>query len=175
MILRIILQLTTQTVKFYSRRYYDTPPQPLEFVPKFNTTTLLHKHPVFNHCIYRMLRDIQWEQYQKTTSTWTILTGSRVYQRPPTETYIRFKQTSDNVDFFVLNAVTELVNVVYLTDRIIITSTVVWTPSGSFYIYFDPGVLVEASTCSKEAMPISDPNFWPFNIPYETTITSTSN
>ncbi|CAF1199626.1 unnamed protein product [Rotaria sordida] len=110
----------------------------------------------------------------KTTSLWTILTGAEVYQRPTTETYIRFKRTSDDADFYVLNAVTATANVFYLNDRIVINSTVVWTPGEYFYIYFDAGVFVEASTCSKEAMPISDPNFWPFDIPYETTTTSTS-
>ncbi|CAF0979134.1 unnamed protein product [Rotaria sordida] len=110
----------------------------------------------------------------KTTSIWTILTGTRVYQRPTTETYIRFKRTSDSVDFYALNAVTATANVFYLNDRIVINSTVVWTPGTHFYIYFDAGVLAEANTCSKEAMPISDPNFWPFDIPYETTTTSTS-
>ncbi|CAF2462613.1 unnamed protein product [Rotaria sp. Silwood2] len=110
----------------------------------------------------------------KTTSVWTILTGTTVYQRPTTETYIRFKRTSDDLDFYVLNAVTAIDNVLYSSDRIVINSTVEWTPGEYFYIYFDAGVFVEASTCSKEAMPISDPNFWPFDIPYETTTTSTS-
>jgi hypothetical protein len=90
----------------------------------------------------------------KTTSIWTILTGSIVYQRPTTETYIRFKQASVNVDYYVLNVVIAIDNVLYLTDRIIINSTVVWTPGESFYIYFDSGVFSEATTCSKEAMPI---------------------
>ncbi|CAF4323187.1 unnamed protein product [Rotaria sp. Silwood2] len=110
----------------------------------------------------------------KTTSIWTILTGTRVYQRPTTETYIRFKRTSDDLDFYVLNAMTAIDNVLYSSDRIVINSTVVWTPSEHFYIYFDAGVLAEANTCSKESMPISDRNFWPFDIPYETTTTSTS-
>ncbi|CAF0770357.1 unnamed protein product [Rotaria sp. Silwood1] len=110
----------------------------------------------------------------KTTSTWTMLTGTSIYERPTTETYIRFKRTSDDVDFYVLNAVTAIDNVLYLSDRIVINSTVVWTPGENFYIYFDAGVFIEASSCSKEAMPISDPNFWPFDIPYETTTTSTT-
>ncbi|CAF3474831.1 unnamed protein product [Rotaria sp. Silwood1] len=110
----------------------------------------------------------------KTTSTWTMLTGTRVYQRPTTETYIRFKRTSDNVDFYILNAMTAINNVLYLSDRIVINSTAVWSPGVYFYIYFDAGALAEANTCSKSAMPISDPNFWPFDIPYETTTTSTT-
>ena len=111
----------------------------------------------------------------KTTSEWTILTGSRVYIRPSTEAYVRFRRASDNVDFHVINAVTALDRVQYFIDRIVINSSAVWTPGESFYIYFDAGVLVEANTCSKEAMPISDPSFWPFDVPYETTTTSTSN
>ncbi len=110
----------------------------------------------------------------KTTSIWTILTGSKTYIRPTTESYIRFKRVSDNVDYYVLNAVTATDNVLYYSDRIVINSTVVWTPGEYFYIYFEAGVLVEANTCSKDAMPISDPTFWPFNIPYESTTTSTS-
>jgi hypothetical protein len=111
----------------------------------------------------------------KTTSIWTILTGSKTYIRPTTESYIRFKQVSDDVDYYVLNVVTATDNVLYYSDRIVINSVVVWTPGEYFYIYFDAGVLVEANTCSKDAMPISDPTFWPFNIPYETTTTTASN
>ncbi|CAF1603918.1 unnamed protein product [Rotaria magnacalcarata] len=110
----------------------------------------------------------------KTTSVWTIFTAPDVYVRPTFETYIRFKQTSDNTDFYVLNVVTQLDSVLFLSDRIVINSTVVWTPGGYFYIYFDAGVLVDARLCSKDSMPISDPNFWPFNVPYESTTTSTS-
>ncbi|CAF1138993.1 unnamed protein product [Adineta steineri] len=112
----------------------------------------------------------------KTTSVWTILTGSTVYQRPTTETYIRFKRASDNTDYYVLNVATATSNVLYLTNSIVINTTVMWTPGGSFYIYFDSGILDEqgASSCSKEAMSITDPNFWPFNIPYESTTTSTT-
>ena len=111
----------------------------------------------------------------KTTSLWTILTGSRVYLRPSAEAYVRFKRVSDNVDYCVINAVTAVDRVLYLSDRIVVNTSVVWTPGEYFYLYFDAGVLVEANTCSKEAMPISDPTFWPFDIPYETTTTSTSN
>jgi hypothetical protein len=69
----------------------------------------------------------------------------------------------------VLNVVTATDCVLYYSYRIVINSSVVRTPGEYFYIYFDPGVFVEASTCSKDAMPIIDSNFWPFNIPYETT------
>ncbi|CAF1067523.1 unnamed protein product [Adineta steineri] len=113
----------------------------------------------------------------KTTSVWTILTESITYQRPTTETYIRFKQASDNTDYYILNVVTATDNVLYLTNSIVINTAVIWTPGEQFYIYFDPGVLDEegaTSSCTKVAMPITDPNFWPFNIPYESTITSTT-
>ncbi|UJR37024.1 hypothetical protein I4U23_029731 [Adineta vaga] len=110
----------------------------------------------------------------KTTSIWTILTDTRTYERPKTETYIRFKRTSDDTDYYVLDAVTATSNVLYLSDRIVINSSVVWTPGEHFYIYFDPGVFAEASSCSKEAMPIGDPTFWPFDIPYESTTTTTT-
>lgn len=110
----------------------------------------------------------------KTTSISTILTNSRFYQRPTIETYIRFKRLSDNVDYYVLNAVTATKNVLYLSDRIVINSSVVWSPGEYFYIYFDPGVFVETNPYSKEAMSISDPTFWSFNIPYERATTPTS-
>lgn len=109
-----------------------------------------------------------------TTSQWTILTGGIEYKRPTTETYIRFKRLSDNVDIYRLNVVTELTNVVYLSDRLVITSNVVWTPAEQYYIYFDSGTLALASTCTKPSMPIVDPTFWPFNIPFETTSSTTS-
>ncbi|CAF1062457.1 unnamed protein product [Adineta steineri] len=112
----------------------------------------------------------------KTTSVWTILTGSTVYQRPTTETYIRFKRASDNTDYYKLNVATATSNVLYLTNSIVINTTAMWTPGGYFYIYFDSGILDEqgTSSCSKEAMSINDPSFWPFNIPYESTTTSTT-
>lgn len=108
-----------------------------------------------------------------TTSIWTIITNYE-YKRPITETYIRFKRLSDNTDVYRLNVVTEINNVVYLTDRLVITSNVLWTPGEQYYIYFDSGTLAVASTCTKPSMPIVDPTFWPFNIPYETTSTTTS-
>ncbi|CAF1653297.1 unnamed protein product [Adineta ricciae] len=110
----------------------------------------------------------------KTTSVWTLLTDGHSYERPTTESYIRFKRASDDTDFYVLNVVTATDNVFYLPSSLVINSTVVWTPGERFYIYFDPGVFVEASTCLKESMPINDPNFWPFEIPYETTSTTTT-
>ncbi len=110
----------------------------------------------------------------KTTSLWTIFTGPTTYTRPITETYIRFKTVSQNSDYYVLNVVTATDRVLYYSDRIVINSSVEWTPGVSFYIYFDPGVLVPASTCTKAAMPINDPTFWPFNIPSETTTTIAS-
>lgn len=110
----------------------------------------------------------------KTTSIWTMLTLGRVYVRPSTETYIRFKRTSDNTDYYVLNAMTAVDNVRFLSDRIVINSTVTWASGEEFYIFFEAGVFVEASTCTKEAMPISDPKFWPFRTVFETTTTSTS-
>jgi len=69
----------------------------------------------------------------------------------------------------VLNVVTATDRVLCYSDRIVIDSRVVWTPGEYFYIYFDPGVFVEANTCSKDAMPIIDSDIWPFHIPYETT------
>ncbi len=108
-----------------------------------------------------------------TTSTWTIITDSD-YSRPTTESYIRFKRLSDHQDVYRLNVVTELTNVQYLSDRLVITSSVIWTPGERYYIYFDSGVLALASTCTKPSMPIVDPTFWPFEIPYETTSTTTS-
>jgi hypothetical protein len=110
-----------------------------------------------------------------TTSIWTILTDDVQYTRPTIESYIRFKRLSDNADIYLLNVATETVNVVYLFDRLVITSNVIWTPSERYYIYFDSGVLALASTCTKPSMPIIDPTFWPFNIPYETTSSTTSN
>ena len=110
----------------------------------------------------------------KTTSLWTIFTGGRLYVRPTTETYIRFKQISDDVDYYVINVATSTDRVVFYSDRVEINSSVVWTPGQSFYIYFDPGVFVAASTCTKDSMPIADPTFWPFNIPDESTTTETS-
>jgi hypothetical protein len=110
----------------------------------------------------------------KTTSLWTMFTGSNVYVRPTTETYIRFKLASNNADYHILNVVTAINNVFYLNGSIVINSTVLWTPGEYYYIYFDPGVLSQSVTCTKESMPIIDSNFWPFNIPDETTTTSTS-
>ena len=111
----------------------------------------------------------------KTTSTWTILTGSISYSRPSTEAYIRFRRVSDNADYYVVNVVTGVDKVVYLSDRIVITSNVVWTPAEYFYIYMDGGIFTRATTCNRDSMPIGDPTFWPFDIPYESTVTSTSN
>jgi hypothetical protein len=108
-----------------------------------------------------------------TTSTWTIMTDT-TYVRPTIEAYIRFKLLSDGTDVYRLNVVTETTNVLYLSDRLVITSNVIWTPSEQYYIYFDSGVLALASTCTKPSMPIVDPTFWPFDIPYETTVTTTS-
>ncbi|UJR19129.1 hypothetical protein I4U23_022259 [Adineta vaga] len=110
----------------------------------------------------------------KTTSTWTLFTGTKTYMRPTAETYIRFKRTSDNSDFYVLNVITATSNVLYFSNRLVIISNVTWTPGERFYIHFDSGVFIEASTCMKDAMLINDPNFWSFDIPYETTTSSTS-
>ncbi|CAF1194039.1 unnamed protein product [Adineta ricciae] len=108
------------------------------------------------------------------TSTWTILTDGVQYTRPTTESYIRFKRLSDNSDVFRLNAVTETSNVLYLDDRLVLTSNIIWTPGEQYYIYFDSGILALASTCTKASMPIIDPAFWPFRIPYETTSSTTT-
>jgi hypothetical protein len=107
----------------------------------------------------------------KTTSIWTILTATRIYIRPTTEAYIRFKLVSNNADYYILNAVTATNSVLYFSNRIVINSVVLWSPGQCFYIYFDAGVLIEVNTCSKDAMPISDQTFWPFDIPYKTTST----
>ena len=107
------------------------------------------------------------------TSVWTIITNI-TYYRPTIECYIRFKRKIDDSDFYRLNVVTETTNVLYLMDRLLIVSNVVWSPGENYYIYFDSGVLSAAATCTKPSMPIIDPLFWPFNIPYETTSTTTS-
>ncbi|UJR14448.1 hypothetical protein I4U23_001445 [Adineta vaga] len=108
------------------------------------------------------------------TSIWTIFTGNDEYMRPSIESYIRFKRLSDNADVFRLNVVTETTNVLYLSDRLVITSNVLWTPGEQYYIYFDSGILALASTCTKSSMPIVDSTFWPFDIPYETTSSTTT-
>ncbi|CAF0741795.1 unnamed protein product [Adineta ricciae] len=108
------------------------------------------------------------------TSTWTILTDGIQYPRPTIESYIRFKRLSDNSDIFRLNVVTETSNVLYLDDRLVISSNIIWTPGEQYYIYFDSGILALASTCTKASMPIIDPAFWPFRIPYETTSSTTT-
>ena len=109
-----------------------------------------------------------------TTSTWTIMTQEQ-FIRPTFETYIRFKRWSTDEDVFRLNVVTDRENIVYLSDRLVLTSNVIWTPGEKYYIYFDSGVLALASTCTKPSMPIIDRSFWPFEIPYETSSSTTSN
>ena len=110
-----------------------------------------------------------------STSIWTIITGSVTYSRPSTEAYIRFKYLSGNSDYYVLNVVTAISEVSYQSDRIVITSNVVWESGEQYYIHMDGGVFSQATTCNRNSMPITDPNFWPFNIPYVPTVTTTSN
>jgi hypothetical protein len=110
----------------------------------------------------------------KTTSLWTILTGSRSYSRPTVEAYVRFRSRLNHSDFYLLNVVTAKDRVLYLTDRIVINTSVTWIPNEFYYIYMDAGMFAKSSTCSRDSMPISDPAFWPFDIPYETTVTTTS-
>jgi hypothetical protein len=109
----------------------------------------------------------------KTQSVWTLIyPNGSTYSRPNVQASIRFKYSSSQLDFLVINVVTAT-NVNYQSDRLIITTSATFTPGTSFYISFDPGVFLAISTCLKDSMGITDPNFWPFNIPSEASTTTT--
>ncbi|CAF0948611.1 unnamed protein product [Didymodactylos carnosus] len=108
----------------------------------------------------------------KFQSVWTILyPNATSFTRPLVEAYIRFKLQSTAEDFLTLNVVLETTNVLYLSDRLVIYTSIEFTPGQSFYISFDPGVFLEISTCLRNSMGITDSSFWPFNIVPEITTT----
>jgi hypothetical protein len=110
----------------------------------------------------------------KYQSIWTLIyPNGTTYSRPKTEASIRFKYTSSQVDFLVINVVTAT-NVAYQSDRLIITTSITFAPGTSFYISFDPGVFLEISTCLRDSMGITDPYFWTFQIPSEASTTTTT-
>ncbi|CAF0861623.1 unnamed protein product [Rotaria sordida] len=113
----------------------------------------------------------------KYQSNWTLIypTGT-TFVRPSTEALIRFKITSTQQDFVTYNVVKQTTNVNYLSDRLIISSTVVFNPGQNYYISIDPGVFLPISTCLRDSMGITDKLFWPFNTASEpsTTVTTTT-
>lgn len=102
----------------------------------------------------------------KTQSNWTLIYPSGVtFTRPQVTVFIRFKVASTQQDFSTIDVTSTNVN--YLSDRLTFTSRVIFTPGQSFYVLLDPGVFLAASTCFRDSMGITDPTFWPFNIPSE--------
>ncbi|CAF1507818.1 unnamed protein product, partial [Rotaria sp. Silwood1] len=113
----------------------------------------------------------------KYQSNWTLLyPTTTTFVRPSTDAYIRFKITSTQQDFVTYNVAKQTTNVIYLSDRLIILSNVVFSPGQNYYISIDPGVFLPIATCLRDSMGITDKTFWPFNTASEpnTTVTTST-
>ena len=113
----------------------------------------------------------------KYQSTWTILYPINVtYTRPTVEALIRFKIASTQADFVTYNVVKQAANVDYQSDRLVITSNVVFNPGERYYISLDPGVFKPIATCLRDSMGITDTSFWTFETASEpnTTVTTST-
>ncbi len=111
----------------------------------------------------------------KSQSIWTLIypTGT-TFSRPSTQAYIRFKLTSTQQDFLTYDVVKQTANVDYQSDRLIITSNVIFTPGQQFFISLDPGVFLPIASCLRDSMGITDVSFWPFQIASEPSTTATT-
>ena len=111
----------------------------------------------------------------KSQSTWTLIyPNGTTFSRPSTSASIRFKYLSTQQDILTIDVVTSTTSVDYQSDRLVITTNIVFIPGQSFYISFDPGVFLPISTCLRNSMGITDPNFWLFSIPSEITTTEST-
>ena len=111
----------------------------------------------------------------KYQSTWTLMypTGMS-FVRPSNFAFIRFKVNSTQVDFVQYNVVTQVDIVDYRSDRLVITSNVIFSPGESYFISLDPGVFLPIGTCLRDSMGITVSTFWPFRTPSEPSSTLTT-
>jgi hypothetical protein len=111
----------------------------------------------------------------KYQSNWTIVYPTGItYTRPNTDAYIRFKINSTQLDFVSYNVVKQTDNVDYRSDRLVITSNVVFAPGVQYYISIDAGVFLPIATCLRDSMGITDTTFWPFETASEPSTSSTT-
>jgi hypothetical protein len=108
----------------------------------------------------------------KYQSTWTLIypTGM-TFSQPSSDAYIRFKIASTQLDFVTYNVVKQIASVDYQTDRLVITTNVIFTPGEQFFISLDPGVFLSIATCLRDSMGITDASFWLFEIASEPSTT----
>jgi hypothetical protein len=69
------------------------------------------------------------------------------------------------------NVVKQTANVDHRSDRLVITSNVIFSPGENFYISLDPGVFLPIATCLRDSMGITDSSFWIFQ---NTTVTTST-
>lgn len=111
----------------------------------------------------------------KYQSSWTLMYPTGLtFTRPSTFAYIHFKVTSTQVDFVKYNVVTQVNNVDYRSDRLVITSNVIFQPGQQYFIALDPGVFLPIGTCLRDSMGITVDSFWPFQTPTEPSSTLTT-
>jgi hypothetical protein len=109
----------------------------------------------------------------KYQSIWTLIYPIGItFSRPNTDAYIRFKIKSTQQDFVTYNVIKQTANVDYQSDRLIITTNVIFTAGEQYFVSLDPGVFLPIATCFRDSMGITDPLFWPFQTASEPNTTS---
>jgi hypothetical protein len=111
----------------------------------------------------------------KYQSIWTLIYPIGItFSRPNTDAYVRFKIQSTQQDFVTYNVIKQTANVDYQSDRLVITTNVIFTAGEQYFVSLDPGVFLPIATCFRDSMGIIDPLFWPFQTASEPNITMTT-
>ncbi|CAF3416628.1 unnamed protein product [Rotaria sp. Silwood1] len=98
-----------------------------------------------------------------TQNVWRV-ECTKAVNRPSSVAYIRFYQTSTATQVYALEVSTDMTNVIYSNFTLIFFTSYSWTPVSHLFKVSYIGVVTGTEFCGPQSRPITDPNFWPFNI-----------